>query len=94
MASSKRTRGRTWATDLLFTLTKAPMIAVEWYELPRSALSEIEVIVQGKKFVRAIKNVELEDEQRRSSLEKIMQELATEINESLCSSLFPVRQSQ
>ena len=74
-----------------FTLTKGSIHAIQWYELPTGDTSEIEVIAYGKKFIRKIENLELKDEQRRSSLKQIIKELATEINESLRSSPLSVK---
>lgn len=86
MAINDRRNGRTWATDQLFTLTQASIYVVQWYELPAGDTSEIEVIARGKKFVRKIDNIDLEDEQRRGSLEQVLRGLAREIDEGLQSS--------
>lgn len=80
MAAGKRTKGRKWVTDQLFTRTKTTVYAVQWYELSTGDVSEVEVTVRGKKFVRTIANVNLEESQPRNGLEKLIEGLVREID--------------
>jgi hypothetical protein len=82
MTGKERKKGRTWATDQLWTKTQSPIYAVKWYELATSNTSEIEVTARGKVFLREIANTDLEDSRRQSNLEKTIEGLVREIDEA------------
>lgn len=81
--NQKLKEGREWATERFREHARKANVPIDdasWHDIVNEDASNFEVKSRGKKECYRIENLDLEDKQRRSSLDQIMESIVNEFS--------------